>query len=197
MKISVVITNFNYDKWLRRCLRSLLNQNFTNYEIIVVDDLSTDNSRNILLEYKNHSNLKIIFNKVNMGVGASSTIGAKLAKGKHLVRVDADDYVHQDFLKCLWLWANFNNSHAVACSYQEVNFNEDILQTKTQQKEPLACGILYRTDILEYLGYWDPKLRINEDRDMIKRFKKEFKLEYLNIPLYRYFKHDNSLSLGR
>ena len=197
MKISVIVTNFNYDKWLRRCLRSLLNQNFTDYEIILVDDLSTDNSRNILLEYENHSNLKIIFNKVNMGVGASSTIGAKLAKGKHLVRVDADDYVHQDFLKCLWLWANFNNSHAVACSYQEVNFNEDILQTKTQQKEPLACGILYRTDILEYLGYWDPKLRINEDRDMIKRFKKEFKLEYLNIPLYRYFKHDNSLSLGR
>ena len=197
MKISVIVTNFNYDKWLRRCLRSLLNQNFTDYEIIVVDDLSADNSRNILLEYENHSNLKIIFNKVNMGVGASSTIGAKLAKGKHLVRVDADDYVHQDFLKCLWLLANFNNSHAVACSYQEVNFNEDILQTKTQQKEPLACGILYRTDILEYLGYWDPKLRINEDRDMIKRFKKEFKLEYLNIPLYRYFKHDNSLSLGR
>ncbi len=197
MKISVIVTNFNYDKWLRRCLRSLLNQTFTDYEIIVVDDLSTDNSRNILLEYENHPNLKTIFNKVNMGVGASSTIGAKLAKGKHLIRVDADDYVHQDFLKCLWLWANFNNSHAVACSYQEVNFNEDVLQTKTQQKEPLACGILYRTDILEYLGYWDPKLRINEDRDMIKRFKKEFKLEHLNIPLYRYFKHDNSLSLGR
>ena len=197
MKISVIATNFNYDKWLRRCLRSLLNQNFTDYEVIIVDDLSTDNSRNILLEYKNYPNLKVIFNKVNMGVGASSTIGAKLARGKHLVRVDADDYVHQDFLKCLWLWANFNNSHAVACSYQEVNFNEDVLQTKTQQKEPLACGILYRTDILEYLGYWDPKLRINEDRDMIKRFKKEFKLEYLNIPLYRYFKHDNSLSLGR
>ena len=70
MKVSVVITNFNYDKWLRRCLRSLLNQNFNNYEIIVVDDLSTDNSRNILLEYENYSNLKVVFNKVNMGVGA-------------------------------------------------------------------------------------------------------------------------------
>ena len=194
MKVSVIITNFNYDKWLRRCLRSLLNQNFTDYEIILVDDLSTDNSRNILLEYKNTPTLKIIFNKTNMGVGASSTIGAKAAKGKYLVRVDADDYVHQDFLKCLWLWASFNNSHAVACNYQEVNFNEDILCTKTQQKEPLACGILYRTDILEYLGYWDSKLRINEDSDMIKRFKDEFKLEYLNIPLYRYFKHGNSLT---
>ena len=194
MKISVIVTNFNYDKWLRRCLRSLLNQNFTNYEVIVVDDLSTDNSRNILLEYENYPNLKVIFNKINMGVGASSTIGAKLSKGKYLIRVDADDYVHQDFLKCLWLWASFNNSHAVACDYQEVNFNEDILQTKTQQEEPLACGILYRTDILEYLGYWDSKLRINEDSDMIKRFEDEFKLEYLNIPLYRYFKHGSSLT---
>ena len=61
MKVSVIVTNFNYDKWLRRCLRSLLNQNFTDYEIILVDDLSTDNSRNILLEYKNTPTLKIIF----------------------------------------------------------------------------------------------------------------------------------------
>ena len=57
-----------------------------------------------------------------------------------------------------------------------------------------ACGILYRTDILEYLGFWDSSLRIHEDKDMINRFKSEFNLEYLNIPLYRYFKHENSLS---
>ena len=194
MKISVVVTNFNYDKWLRRCLRSLINQNFNDYEVIVVDDLSTDNSRNILLEYQNHPKIKVIFNKTNIGVGASSTKGAKLAKGKYLIRVDADDYVHNDFLKCLYLWAHFNNSHAVACDYQEVNFNEDVLSKKSQKDETLACGILYRTDILEYLGYWDSKLRINEDIDMIERFKKEFKLEYLNIPLYRYFKHGQSLT---
>ncbi len=194
MKISVVVTNFNYDKWLRRCLRSLINQNFNDYEVIVVDDLSTDNSRNILLEYQNHPKIKVIFNKTNIGVGASSTKGAKLAKGKYLIRVDADDYVHNDFLKCLYLWAHFNNSHAVACDYQEVNFNEDVLSKKSQKDETLACGILYRTDILEYLGYWDSKLRINEDIDMIERFKKEFQLEYLNIPLYRYFKHGQSLT---
>ena len=105
-------------------------------------------------------------------------------------------YVHNDFLKCLYLWASFNNSHAVACDYQEVNFNEDVLDTISQKKNPLACGILYRTDLLEYLGYWNEKLRINEDIDMIKRFKKEFKLEYLNIPLYRYFKHEESMTHG-
>ena len=58
MKISVIITNYNYGKWLRRCIRSLLNQNFDSYEIIIVDDLSTDNSRNILLEYENNPKIK-------------------------------------------------------------------------------------------------------------------------------------------
>ena len=196
MKISVVVTNFNYGKWLRRCIRSLLNQNFSDYEIIIVDDLSTDDSRNILLEYENNDKIKIFFNKVNMGVGYSSTFGAKKSLGKYIIRVDADDYVHTDFLRCLYLWAHFNNSHAVACDYQEVNFNEDVLCKKSQKQHPLACGILYRTDLLEYLGYWGKDLRIDEDVDMIKRFKKEFKLEHLNIPLYRYFKHENSLTNG-
>tara|TARA_R110000823_G_scaffold105744_1_gene224120 strand:+ start:40 stop:639 length:600 start_codon:yes stop_codon:yes gene_type:complete len=196
LKISVIVTNYNYEKWLRRCIRSLINQSFDDYEIIIIDDYSTDNSRNILLEYQDVDKIKLVFNKSNVGVGCSSTIGAKKATGKYIVRVDADDYVHNDFLKCLYLWASFNNSHAVACDYQEVNFNEDVLNTKSQDKNPLACGILYRTDLLEYLSYWDEKLRINEDVDMIKRFKKEFKLEYINIPLYRYFKHGESMTHG-
>lgn len=194
MKVSVIVTNYNYDKWIRRCIRSLLNQNFNNYEIIIIDDYSTDNSKNILLEYSSNPKVKTVFNPTNMGVGASSTIGAKKALGKYIVRVDADDYVHEDFLKCLYLWASFNNSHAVACDYQEVDFNENVSSTYSQTKEPLACGILYRTDILEYLNFWDSNLRINEDIDMLKKFKKEFKLEYLKIPLYRYFKHENSLT---
>lgn len=194
MKISVIVTNYNYSKWLRRCIRSLLNQNFNDYEIIIVDDYSTDNSRNILLEYKNHPKIKLIFNYINMGVGASSTIGAKSSLGKYIIRVDADDYVHKDFLNCLYLWASFNNSQAVACDYHEVDFNENILAKKSQMDEKLACGVLYKTDILEYLGFWNSKLRINEDLDMIERFEKEFTYEYLNIPLYRYFKHDESLT---
>ena len=118
MKISVIVTNYNYEKWLRRCIRSLINQSFDDYEIIIIDDYSTDNSRNILLEYQDIDKIKLVFNKSNVGVGCSSTIGAKKATGKYIVRVDADDYVHNDFLKCLYLWASFNNSHAVACDYQ-------------------------------------------------------------------------------
>lgn len=197
MKVSVIVTNYNYNKWLRRCIRSLLNQNFNDYEIIIVDDFSTDNSRSILLEYQNNPKIKLVFNEYNMGVGASSTIGAKKALGKYVVRVDADDYVNNSFITTLYLGISLNNYDALACDYQEVDFKENILSTKSQKDKPLACGIIYRTDILEYLNFWNTNLRINEDIDMIKRFKKEFKIKYLNIPLYRYFKHDNSLSVGR
>lgn len=194
MNVSVIITNYNYGKWLRRCIRSLLNQTLDSYEIIIIDDKSTDNSTSILTDYLDNPKISIIFNEQNKGVGASSTVAAKKALGKYTVRVDADDYVHQDFLKCLYLYASFNNSQAVACDYQEVLFNEEVIATRSQKDSPLACGILYRTDILEYLGHWDSTLRIGEDVDMIKRFKHSFELEYLNIPLYRYFKHDESLT---
>lgn len=197
MKVSVIVTNYNYGKYLRRCIKSLLNQNFDSYEIIIVDDNSTDDSKSILLEYTNNPLIKVIFNPTNIGVGASSAAGGKLALGKFIVRVDADDYVHNDFLKCLYLWGSFNNSEAVACDYLEVNFKGEILGKKNQEEFPLACGILYRADILEYLGFWSTHLRINEDVDMLNRFKEKFTLEFLNIPLYRYFKHDNSLTSGK
>ena len=77
MKISVIVTNYNYEKWLRRCVRSLINQNFDDYEIIIIDDCSTDNSRNILLEYQNVDKINLIFNKSNVGVGCSSTMQLK------------------------------------------------------------------------------------------------------------------------
>ena len=63
MKISVIVTNYNYEKWLRRCIRSLINQSFDDYEIIIIDDYSTDNSRNILLEYQDIDKIKLVFNK--------------------------------------------------------------------------------------------------------------------------------------
>ena len=133
MKVSVIVTNYNYGKYLRRCIKSLLNQNFDSYEIIIVDDNSTDDSKNILLEYTTNPLIKVISNSTNIGVGASSAAGGRLALGKYIVRVDADDYVHNDFIKCIYLWGSFNNSEAVACDYLEVNFKGEILGKKIKK----------------------------------------------------------------
>jgi len=196
IKATILITNYNYEKWLRRCIRSCLNQSLPRcqFEIIVVDDASTDNSKDILLDYKDEENFKVIFNQKNKGVGYSANKGSRIARGKWIVRVDADDYVHSEFLNFLMLYAESNKSKAVACDYVMVDFDENTISRNKQKEEPIACAILYRTDVLEYIGSWSANHTIDEDKEIHERYTKSFDIDYLNVPLYRYFQHEGSLS---
>ena len=195
MLVTILITNYNYGKWIRRAIRSCRNQSMNpyEYEIIVVDDKSTDDSTHILSQYIHCPNITIIFNEHNVGLGKSCQTGIQRALGKYIVRVDADDYIHIDFLTILSCYATCNNSKAVACDYLEVDIDETILCRKSQKDYPIACGILFRTDILEEIGSYSDK-RIHEDVDLLQRFQYKYTMDYINIPLYRYFKHNESLS---
>ena len=104
MLVSIIITNYNYCKYLKYCLDSCFNQSFSKkkYEVILVDDHSTDESKNIAESYCKKNNFKLIINKKNLGVAASSNIGIKNSKGKFFVRVDSDDYVNKNFIKYLY-----------------------------------------------------------------------------------------------
>jgi glycosyltransferase involved in cell wall biosynthesis len=100
MLASIIITNYNYEKFLGRCIRSCLNQLISDkYEVILVDDCSKDRSIKVANEFKHFPNFKIIQNKKNIGVAASANIGFLKAKGKYVVRIDADDYVSKILLK--------------------------------------------------------------------------------------------------
>ena len=91
MEVSIVITNYNYGEYLERCIRSCQSQVFDGkYEIIVVDDCSTDHSSRILEMYGEDSLVNVILNQDNMGVAGSANIGIKAARGQFVVRVDAD-----------------------------------------------------------------------------------------------------------
>ena len=120
MDISVIVTNYNYGKLIRRCIRSLLNQNLSskNYEIIIVDDASTDNSLEAIKNFSSYENIKIIKNDKNLGVGASSQIGLENSRGKFFIRVDADDFVQPPFLYMLYNFLKFNPKYAaISCVY--------------------------------------------------------------------------------
>ena len=87
MKVSIIVTNYNYGKYIGKCLDSLLNQNFSkkNYEVILIDDYSKDNSLKIANEFLFFKNFKILKNLKNLGVAASSNKGIKHAKGNFFV----------------------------------------------------------------------------------------------------------------
>jgi len=120
--ISVVVAIYNVEKYITKCLESIVNQDYADFELILVNDGSTDNSEKVIKNYlKNLSiNWKLI-NKDNGGQSSARNIGYKNAKGDYIVFIDSDDVISRDFLSSLY--AQFdNNIDIVFCNYAYVPY---------------------------------------------------------------------------
>ena len=194
--ISVVVTNYNYGQYIRRCLRSLLNQDLDRgrYELIVVDDRSKDDSLQAIESFGQAGEITIIVNKKNLGVGGSSRVGVDHSRGKYFVRVDADDYVQPAFLSMLYNVLRFCPDYVgVSCDYFLTDNDERILSVKSFQEDGLACGLMLRTSYLERIGSYNRKKKVFEDHDLFQRMDRT-KIFHLPVPLYNYVKHGKSLT---
>ncbi|WP_211463924.1 glycosyltransferase family 2 protein [Collimonas silvisoli] len=89
--VSVIVPVYNGCEFLDDCLRSMLNQSFTDAEIIVVNDGSTDETPALLKQYENHKNIVVCHFSENRGEAAATNVGIQIAKGKYIARMDADD----------------------------------------------------------------------------------------------------------
>lgn len=201
MKISLLITNHNYSKWLRRAINSALNQTFPakDFEILVVDDASSDQSHRILDGYRDayRDRIRVLPLLVNHGLGAAANTGLNAARGMWFIRLDADDYLSPEALECLYAWASRNpDTMAVSCDYTKVDLKGRNLSRHNSLEEPIACGVLFRTDLLHAVGGYNDEKRIHEDRDLLARWIKEYKAppDRLAVPLYRYFQHPNQMT---
>lgn len=96
--LSIIIPNYNKEKYLKRCLDSIISQTNKNVEIIVVDDCSTDSSIDILNQY---NNLILIKNKKNLGISDSRNVGIKYASGEYISFMDADDYLLSNYIELI------------------------------------------------------------------------------------------------
>ena len=178
------------------CIRSLLNQDLerSRYEIIIVDDHSTDDSLEALATFTGAGDLKIVVNKRNLGVGASSRIGVGHSRGKYFVRVDADDYVQPPFLSMLYNVLRFCPQYVgVSCDYFITDNDERVMSVESFQEQGLACGLMLRTSYLERIGSYNKKKKVFEDKDLFERIE-PVKIFHLPVPLYNYVKHGNSLT---
>ena len=99
--ITVYITNHNYGRYIKKAIDSVLNQTFKELELIIVDDGSTDNSKEIINRYKDNKKITSIFQK-NKGLNVSNNIALRIAKGKYIMRLDADDWLDTHALEILY-----------------------------------------------------------------------------------------------
>lgn len=100
--ISVIVPIYNVEKYLKECVDSIINQNYTNIEILLIDDGSTDNSGNLADGYKLNDNRVIVFHKKNGGLSDARNYGIKCSKGKYLCFVDSDDVLASDYLSSMY-----------------------------------------------------------------------------------------------
>lgn len=158
-KVSIIIPVYNASKYIKNCLNSILAQTMSDYEIILIDDNSTDHSYDIMYTYaKNYPKIiKLIHNDQNSGPGKSRNIGVSLADGEYISFIDSDDYIAKDMIEKMYLGCKENGSQiarvnlkkmykGIDLSYigRNINFTEDqVIIPKKQpeyiSKETPAC----------------------------------------------------------
>ena len=193
--VSVIVAAHNEERYLGRCLRSLLAQRFerNRYDVIVIDDASTDRTSAVLATFGD--SITVLRNETNLGLPASLNRAITSTHSKFIVRVDADDYVNSAFLDVMYMFLADNPQlDAAACDYLLVDDREEVISRRDAIKEPIACGIMFRTEQLIDIGLYDESFLRHEDRDLRLRFLDRYTIHHVPLPMYRYRRHDDNIT---
>lgn len=203
MRISIIVTCHNYGRYLRQCVESVMAQTYTDLELVVVDDGSTDETADIARElsiqfaYQERTFASIRCIRLgSVGLASAANYGIKQAFGGYIVRLDADDWLHPDF--CLVL-SNYLDTHAdadvVYCDYTKINIEENISEVIRQPKFPLGSCMMYTRSLWEDLGGYHESLTHQEDYDFWMRIQtREYQCHHIDLPLWYYRQHDKQMS---
>lgn len=148
--VSVIVPIYNVELYLVECIESILEQTYTNYEIILVNDGSTDSSGSICDKYeKQNNNIKVIHKK-NGGLSSARNMGIEKAKGNYYVFIDSDDVVHKDYLNNMMKIAIKYNADIVACDFTtgEECFWEDVPKNIEVRKGKQVLEQMNNRDVL-------------------------------------------------
>lgn len=203
-EVSVIVPVYNVEKYLERCLNSLVNQTLQNIEIIIVNDGTKDNSEEIIKKFIEKYPQKIVYlKKENGGLSDARNYGMPYAKGEYIAFLDSDDYVEKDIYKEMYELAKKENSDMVECDFlweYPNKIREDIGQTYNGKKEMLekvrvvAWNKLIRRSILEETKIQFPKgLRYEDVEFTYKLIPYLEKVSFLKKLYIHYTQRDNSI----
>ncbi len=197
-RFSVVIPVFNKEKYIKETILSVFNQTYDNYEIIIINDASTDNSLKIIEEVISDKAV-IINNKNNLGLSASRNIGFEASSDKFVAFLDGDDVWDKNFLKEInELIINFPKESIFGTYYKEnydgkilypkININKKLLGTKFVVKNFFEANLrrliitqsclVFKKNIFDTVGLYNPEITFAEDIDFYIRCFQNFNLAY-------------------
>ena len=212
--LSIIVPVYNVEKYIERCIKSILNQSFTNFELILVDDGSPDKCGEICDEYeKKDSRIKVIHKK-NGGLSDARNAGIERAKGEYIAFVDSDDFINKYMYEILYKNAKKWDADISICNFKMVcendRIDEDISVICEDAKvygRNEALNKLYSNENLQFIVAWNKiykkELFLNIRYDYGKCHEDEFiihkliynanKIAYCSSEMYYYLQRNNSI----
>ncbi len=208
-KVSVIIPTYNRSRFLRSAIRSVLNQTYRDFEIVVVDDASTDNTRDVVVDFSDER-IRYIRHEVNKGCPAARNTGVMNLNGEYIAFLDDDDEWMPEKLQTQvdLLDSSPSTTGGVYTASLVVDRSTGMIldQAKPKKSRNLfddlflencirsPSTVLVRKRCFERVGRFDASLGFVDDWDMWIRISKEFQLEYIKMPLVKYYYHDGQSS---
>jgi len=126
-KVSVIVPVYNSEQYLEKCIQSILNQTLDDFELIIVNDGSTDNSHEIILKYENDERVKY-FKRKNHGIGNTRNFGIDKATSEYICFVDSDDFIHESMFENMYNRCVNDNLDFLVCDYYHYLENSQSIQ---------------------------------------------------------------------
>lgn len=214
--ISIIIPVYNVEQWLRQCIDSILIQSFTNFELLLIDDGSTDKSNEICDKYAKTDNRIIAHHKPNGGVSSARNFGIDHARGEFIIFVDADDYwIDCKALETLYSKIYDNNLDIIRGDYISVDYAGTVIEyahsinKQIYQDQILSAGefikniisgefflvlALIRKSIINDIRFDTTMVFLEDMKIFVEILNKNPKCSYINLPFYAYRKLESSAS---
>lgn len=202
--VTVYVTNHNYGKYLEKALESVFAQDYENFELIIIDDGSADNSLDVISRYEEREKSRIVLQN-NKGLNVTNNIALKLSNGKYIMRLDADDYLEPSALSVLVEVLEKDDSIALVFPdffevdeygnmlkhVQRHNFGQQV--SLYDQPAHGACTMI-RTEALRAVGGYDETFTRQDGYDLWLKIIHKYTVRNVNKPLFYYRQHSKSLT---
>ena len=205
--ISVVMSVYNGSKFLKFAIKSILDQTFTDFEFIIVNDRSTDSSRSIIEAFRD-KRIRIIDNIKNIGLTKSLNVGIEQAKGEYIARMDADDISLNSRLSTQYGFLNkYNEFGVVGSSVNIINDRGKVESSKYRPKREedikfyliknnpfIHSSVLIRKECFDTLGYYDESYTYSQDYELWSRFSVKYKMFNFGKIFHHWRRHPGGIS---
>ena len=201
LKVSIILPTYNGARYVRRSIDSCLNQTYTNMELIIVDDGSTDETPQAIVSYKD-SRIKHLRHNENKGLAHALNTGFANASGDYLTWTSDDNFYDSEATEKMLIFLRGEKCEFVYCDFYRFRHENpadlkivrlpDVPELK--KNNSIGACFLYSRKVREHTGDYDPDAALAEDYDYWIRVSKKFPMHHLNEPLYYYGEHKESLS---